>query len=136
MVLLGIRTPVRIPEARQPGNNRTFNLTVPRHSNKTAERAETQQCLFLCPHYWGQYSVNNSNSRNQTCVSSAPSYNKPGAARTEQKQNGPRDNRLVECYRCHQMGHIATRPQMPATPYKDGSYPIQRSTADRGRDRG
>ena len=101
-------------------NNRTFNSTVPRHSDKQQNGQRPSNVCFSARTTGANTRVNNSSSRNQTRISSAPSYNKPGAARTEQKQNGPRDNRLVECYRCHQMGHIATDPKCPQHPTKMG----------------
>jgi hypothetical protein len=42
---------------------------------------------------------------------------KPGVPKTDQ---GPRDNKLVECYRCHQIGHISTDPKCPQHPSRTG----------------
>ena len=103
-----------------PRNNRTFNSTIPRHSDEHQSGQRPNNVRFSNRPNGTNTRVNNSSYRNQTRTSSAPGNSKPGAARAEQRLNGPKDNKLVECYRCHQMGHIATDPKCPQHPTKMG----------------
>ncbi|KIM85718.1 hypothetical protein PILCRDRAFT_5374 [Piloderma croceum F 1598] len=89
-----IRSSGERPSDIRPNNVRTFN-----RPNPTTGRNNIQP------------------SRGQSHSSGSLRQVKPGAPRVDQ---GPRDNKLVECYRCHQIGHIATDTKCPQHPSKMG----------------
>ncbi|KIM75174.1 hypothetical protein PILCRDRAFT_13858 [Piloderma croceum F 1598] len=89
-----IRSSGECPSDIRPNNVQTFN-----RPNPTTGRNNIQP------------------SRGQGHSSGSLRQVKPGAPRADQ---GPRDNKLVECYRCHQIGHIATDTKCPQHPSKTG----------------
>ncbi|KIM72762.1 hypothetical protein PILCRDRAFT_15823 [Piloderma croceum F 1598] len=89
-----IRSSSKRPSDVRPNNVRTFTRL-----NPTMGRSNIQP------------------SRGQGHSSGSPRQVKPEAPRADQ---GPRDNKLVECYCCHQIGHIATDTKCPQHPLKTG----------------